>query len=271
MRRVVLLTRSRFCNAAFALGLCVSLAAHILAVTSFFRARSGELGSVDLATTAISVNLETTDIVDAIDNVASKEASSSPVGMPIQGAQETRQQPDDAKDDEALPPAKTAIDKPQAEEQSRLAEQSDAERRRAEDLGAAEKSAKEEAVREETKRRAEEKEKAQRLAEAEEAEKRKRERERQAAVAGGAGTSGSLEAEQSQGHVSASKGSVLNYGASLRALISSNTPRNIRKTSLRLAFSVDPSGGLNSVAVIRPSSDPAIDKRIIEVVTQHPR
>ncbi len=143
--------------------------------------------------------------------------------------------------------------------------QTDAERQRVADDAEMQKNLKEEAEREETKKRAEEAEHAQKVADSEKIEKKKREKAQQAAL-GGAATTGSDEAQESQGRVSASKGSILNYGATLRALISSNTPRNIRKTSLRLAFSVAPSGGLTSLSVLQPSNNPEVDKRILDLV-----
>ena len=204
----------------FAAVLALSAGAHAWAVASLLRSPLGELGSTDVATAAISVNLETTDVIDATESAAAKEAASSPAGTPAEAAKETKEKPDNVKDDK----------------------------------------------REETKQRTEEEAQSQKLAEIEEIEKKKREKTEHAAAAAGAGTTGATEAQESQGRVSASRGSILNYGASLRALISSNTPRDIRKTSLRLAFSIAPSGGLAAVGVLKPSSDPEVDKRMLELV-----
>ncbi len=204
----------------FAAVLALSASAHVWAVASLFQPQPGELGSTDVATAAISVNLETTDVIDATESAAAKEAASSPAGAPVEAAKETKERPDNVKDDE----------------------------------------------REETKQRAEEAAQSQELAEIEEIEKKKREKTQHAAAAGGAGTTGATEAQESQGRVSASQGLILNYGASLRALISSNTPRNIRKMSLRLAFSIAPSGGLAAVGILKPSSDPEVDNRMLALV-----
>ncbi len=251
----------------FAVVFALSAIGHVWAVASLLQMRRpGELGSTNVATTAISVNLETTDVIDALESAAAKEAASSPAGAPAEAAKETKEKPDEVKDDEVIPPAKTEAAKPQADEEARLAPQADAERQRIADEAEIQKKVREEAKREETKHRAEEAAQFQKLAESEEIEKRKREKTRKAAVSGGAGTTGTADARESQGRVSASQGSILNYGASLRALISSNTPRNIRKTSLRLAFSIAPSGGLTAVNVMKPSSDPDVDKRMVELV-----
>jgi periplasmic protein TonB len=249
-------------EAIFAVTLAISLTAHAWVVAALLQSRSQELGSIDVPTEAISINLEATDIIDALESAAAKTAASSSAGAPAEAAKETKEIPDEAKDSEALPDANKLI----AEEETRRAVQAEAERQRAADDAEIEKKVKEEAEREETKRRAEEAEQAQKFAEIEEIEKKKREKPQQSAAAGGAGTIGAEEADQSEGRVSASRGSLLNYGASLRALISTYVPRNIRQTSLRLSFSVAPSGGLAAIDVSKPSNNPEVDQRMVELV-----
>jgi periplasmic protein TonB len=263
---VGLLDRSNSGQAIFAAAVAMSLAAHLWAVAWLMRSRSGDLGSVDVATSAISVNLETTDVIDSIEAAAAKEAASSPAGAPVDAAKQKLEKPDRVKDEELTPLTKTEVEKTQDEERTRLAAQAEADRQRIENEAEVQKKVKEAAEREETKHRAEEKSPARQIADTEEIEKKKREKAQQAAVFGGAGTTGATETQASQGRVSASQGSILNYGASLRALISSNTPRDIRKTSLRLAFSISPSGGLAAVDVIKPSSDPEVDRRMVDLV-----
>ncbi|MGP0041403.1 MAG: cell envelope integrity protein TolA [Rhodomicrobium sp.] len=216
--RIKLRKRGISGEAIFGAALAVSFLSHVWAISSAFQPRSRELGSVETATTAISVNLETTDIIDATESAATKEAASSPAGAPVEAVKETKEKADE--DGKVLPES--------------------------------------ESEREETKQ--------DKLTEAETIEKKKREKAQQTAAAGGAGTAGTAEAAESQGHISASQGSVLNYGASLRALISSNTPRNIRKTSVRLSFSIAPSGAVTAVGVSKPSSNPEVDKRMVELV-----
>ncbi len=213
--------KRRDCGGAiFAAGLGISIAVHIGLAATWLYSRSGELGSVDTMTNAISVNLEATDVLDALESAAAKEAASSPAGAPITA---------------------TASKTPEESEQQ-------------------------EAEREETRRQAEESALAQREAELEAEEKKKKEKEQQAAVAGGAGTAGSEEAEASAGRVSASKGSILNYGASLRAIISAHAPRDIRKRALRVSFDIAPAGGLTRVDVMQSSGDFAVDLRVVDLV-----
>ena len=171
-----------------------------------------------------------------------------------------------SKDDEVIPPAKTEAAKPQADEEARLAPQADAERQRIADQAEIQKrsrsrpSAKKPNIARKRQRRSRSWPKAKR------SKRGSGKNPAKLPSAGGAGATGTADAQELQGRVSASQGSILNYGASLRALISSNTPRNIRKTSLRLAFSIAPSGGLTAVDVIKPSNDPDVDKRMVELV-----
>ncbi len=215
----------------FAAVLTLSAIAHVWAVASLFQQQRGEFGSTEVATAAISVNLETSDVIDATETAAAKEAASSPAGAP---AEASKEHPAGVKDGEVMPAAETEDTKLQTDEEARMAARADAERQR--DTSEVE------------------------------IQKKEREKTERSAAAGGAGTTGATEAQESQGRVSASQGSILNYGASLRALIFSNTPRNIRKTSLRLAFSIAPSGGLSAVGVLRPSNNPQVDKEIVEIV-----
>jgi TolA protein len=231
---VILHKRGISGGAFFAVALAMSLMAHVWAFASLLQRGAPELGSVDVATSAISVNLETTDVIDAMESAAAKEAASSPAGAPEEAAKAAKEK--------IVPEAA----KPPADEQARSAAEIDAERQ-----------AEEEAEREKTKRK---------LTETEEDGQTKRDKAQKSAAAGGAGTIGAAESQESQGQVSASQGSILNYGASLRALISSNTPRNFRKTSVRVAFSVAPSGGLTAVGVIKSSDNPEVDKRIVDLV-----
>ena len=199
--------------------------AHGSAFTLLLDAPAKELGSVDVATNAISVNLETTDILDAMERSATKEAASSPAGALVKKVLETKEQVEDAANSDRPPEAAKLQDE-------------------------------ETAARDETKQ-AEETEKLDRT---------KQKKARQSAALGGAGTTGADAAPQSEGRVSASQGSILTYGASLRALISSHTPRNIRKAAIRLAFSVAPAGGLSTVSVLATSGRQDVDKRMVELV-----
>ena len=238
--------------------MAISILAHGWALTLLFHRPVRELGSVDVATNAISVNLETTDIVDAMESAATKEAASSPAGAALKAARETREQAKEAANSER--PAEAA--EPKAEQMAKPAAQADAERQRVEDEAETIKRIKEAAPRDETKRRAE----ARKPTDAEEIEKTKREKARQNAAMGGIGATGASEAPQSDGRVSASQGSILTYGASLRALISTHTPRNIRKAAIRLAFSIAPAGGLSTVSVLTTSGKQEVDKRMVELV-----
>ena len=195
----------------------VSAMAHGFAVGLLLPSSTGDLGSVDIATSAISVNLETTDVLDASESAAAREAASSPAGAPVEGAKETSEKQEEV-EEKRSPPA--------ASENALTADRERVE-----------------------------------IVEAE--EKKQEKKARQAAVSGGAGTLGAEDAQASAGRISASQGAILNYGAKLRAIISSNTPRNIRKTSVRLAFSIAPLGGLAAASIVTSSGDPSVDKHML--------
>jgi protein TonB len=261
--RRILKRRGNWAQALFAGALAVSLIAHGYAFTLLLHSPAKELGSVDVATSAISVNLETTDVIDAMESAAAKEAASSPAGATQKAISETKEKSEEARSSEA------EVARLKAEQTARPAALANAERQPIEDEAETIKRIKEAAARE---RQAEEAVRTQKPADAEEIEKTKREKSQQSAAVGGIGATGAEDAPQSGGRVSASQGSILNYGASLRALISSNTPRNIRRASIRLAFSIAPTGGLTAVSVLTPSGKQEVDKRMVELVrTLSPR
>ena len=198
----------------------VSAMAHGFAISLLIPSHLGDLGSVDVATNAISINLETTDILDATESAAARQAASSPAGAAVQGAKRVEEKPEEVEEKKNAP----------ATSDDALIE------------------------------REQEKEKPA------QAEEKKPEKAQQAAAPGGAGTVGAEEAQASAGRVSASQGSILNYGAKLRAMISSNTPKNIRKASIRIAFGVAPAGGLTTASIVASSGDPSVDKRMIELI-----
>jgi periplasmic protein TonB len=237
----------------FTLALMVSIAAHVSLAAWWLYSRSGELGSVDVPTRAISVNLEATDIVDAPESTEARQATSSPAGE--QSLLSAAKQTNNERDDKILPSLEPEMAKPQ-DKIGRQAAESAEEKRQVPDEAEAIRLAQHEAEREETLRRAE----------ANERERKRRERERQAAFAGDAGITGSRDAEASAGHVSASQGSILNYGARLRTIISANVPRDVRGKSLRVMFKIAPGGGLASIKVIESSHDEGVDRKIVDLV-----
>jgi periplasmic protein TonB len=197
----------------------VSAMAHGFAVSLLIPSRSGDLGSVDVATNAISINLETTDVLDATESAAAREAASSnPVSAAAQGVKHAEEKPEEVEEKKAATSADALTKQEEEKEQP------------------------------------------------EQVEEKKREKAQQASAEGGAGMVGAENAQASAGRVSASQGSVLNYGAKLRAMISSNTPKNIRKTSIRIAFGIAPTGGLMTASIVASSGDPGVDKRMIKLI-----
>ena len=184
--RVRLWKRGNSGQVLFALALAISLVAHLWALSLLFQSGSRELGSVDVATAAISVNLESTDVIDAAESAASKQAASAPAGAEVDAVKQTQDKTGKIED---------------SQEQARLAVQANAERQRATEEAEIQEKVKEDAEREETKRRAEEATQPQKLAGAEEVEKKNKDKAKQASMAGGAGATGTEDAQQSQGQV----------------------------------------------------------------------
>ena len=241
--------------AIFGAGIVFSIAVHVGITMRLLNASaSGDYGTVAIQTNAISVNLETTDIIDAADSANARAAASAPVGTAAETMPEIKKQ-DDAKPE------------PKPDKERLAREEADSERI----LEEAERLAtkKEEADRTETKRLEAEAEtrpidEAQR--EAEKVDLQKHEKEQAAAVAGSLGAVGSDQSTASSGRVSASQGSMLSYGANLRAIISANTPRGVRKKRVRLAFSVAPSGGVEAVDIAQSSNDAKVDQTMRDLV-----
>jgi TonB family protein len=216
----------------------VSLAAHAGAAAYWlYYPPSGNLGTVDVATNAISVNFETTDVIDALEAAAARQAFSSPAGMQAQAAEPDT--PEAVTSEETRPPPKTGMADEAETQEAHPVEQAAAEQQEAVPLR--EKDS------------------------ASEKEERKK-KQQQASFLAGAGTTGAEDAEASAGRVSASEGSVLHYGVKLRAMIKSHAPRNIRGKTLKIGFSVTPAGNVASVSVVQSSHDEAVDRRVVELV-----
>lgn len=182
----------------FWLGLGLSLAMHVGVAAHLLSREPQDFGATDFTTTAISVELEATDILDAPEQSASTDAAPGSAGSPgeIVPVPEPEPEPEPQKA-ETLPPPQSEPEKVEAETppppdpEQLAAEQKATEEKAAEQL-AAEQRAAEEKASEEAKIRDEEalrqaavaeREKAIAEREKQEAEQRAREKERQLAEA----------------------------------------------------------------------------------------
>jgi hypothetical protein len=93
------LKRKDYGAAIFAAALIISFAVHAGLAASWLHSRSGEFGSVAIPTQAISVNLEATDVFDALETAAAKEAASSPAGAPVTAAASKNQDETEEKEE----------------------------------------------------------------------------------------------------------------------------------------------------------------------------
>ena len=287
----------------FWLGLGLSLAVHLTFGFYLFTGYEHTPGAVDVPTDAISVNLETTDILNAREESPAVEAAgANPPGetgevTPPDQAEPTPEEPrqpppqDEPVKAENPPEEPAEAEKKEAEkqeakkqeaervEQQRLAEEA---LRRAMD---AEREKREAEQRErEAQHRAEEERQRQRETEQREAERREEERERQAearekaekqrreqrkATRANGGATGSQGARASSGRVSASQGEIRNYGAIVRARIARNRPSaKGAKGNARIAIALSASGGLISARIVTSSGNAELDRSALAAVRQ---
>jgi TolA protein len=274
--------------------LVVSLAIHFGVASYLLNSVPQRAGAAEQPTTAISVNIETTDVLDAVEqsaSVAAAAASSTAAEQPTPQVEPEEPEPKQPTS-EQLAEAERERLAAEAEkqrlaerEQQRLAEEAlrkaeaaekDAQERARKDAEAqarkeAEAQARKEAEARERERRlareredeAERRENARkRRAEAEEEARRKRAAEAKAR----AGASGDKNAPATRGRVSASQGSVQNYGAAVRARIARNKPGGAVGGQVTIAFALSTSGSLVSARVTRSSGNASLDARALAAV-----
>jgi TolA protein len=300
--------RRRIGNGAwlFWLACGLSVALHVYVAMALLRFRSETDGVNVPPTEAISINVETSDILNSPEEA---EQSPDSVASQFVEAQEEVKPPEEKPEETAPPPdpepehtvkaeeAQEDTDRKRLEEEAerqRVAEE--AARRKAEEAEQqrvaeevarrkvredAERQRVEEAERrrrEEENRLAEERRRVRREAEEREEERRKRDqaervaqeeaRKRREARRGQEAAEASQGKQASKGRVSASRGSVLNYGASVRAKIARNTPKHSGSGggAARVAFAVSPSGALTSARIVKSSGNSALDQTALSTV-----
>jgi TolA protein len=274
--------------------LVVSLAIHFGVASYLLNSVPQRAGATEQPTTAISVNIETTDVLDAVEqsaSVAAAAASSAAAEQPTpqvepeepEPKQPTSEQLAEAEREKLAEEARrqaAEVERHRLEaeaERQRLAEEAlrkaeaaekDAQQRARKD---AEAQARKEAEARERERRlareredeAERRENARkRRAEAEEEARRKRAAEAKAR----AGASGDKNAPATRGRVSASQGAVQNYGAAVRARIARNKPGGAVGGQVTIAFALSTSGSLVSARVTRSSGNASLDARALAAV-----
>ena len=256
----------------------VSLAMHLGVVGHMLRhSATGDFGAIDSPTTAISVNIERTAVLDAAEESPDTAASA-------QRAPATRQDYREEQAREAVPPkpdmepdmeeaARIAEEETKRTETERLAEQerlrlAEEALQRAED---AEREAQQRRVEEERRTAEEVRQKERAEAEArervarEDDRKRKNQdeqqaREQQDAVQGSAGV------EASSGQVSASQGAMRRYGAVLQARVARRKPAGGGRGQVVIGFGLTATGNLTYVRVVSSSGDNSLDERALAAI-----
>jgi TonB family protein len=252
----------------------VSLAMHLGFVGTMLRqTATGDFGAVPSPTTAISVNIERTAILDASDERRDTAACA-------QQAPAARQDYREEKAREAPPPEpekdnaeRVAEEETRRAETERLAEQ---ERLRLteEALREAERAEREAQQRRiEEERRIAEEVRQKELAEAQEreriaqAEDRKRDdQEEQQAQEQRDAVQGSAGMEASSGQVSASQGAMRRYGAVLQARVARKKPAGGGRGRVVIGFGLSTTGDLTYLRVVSSSGDNSLDERALRAI-----
>jgi periplasmic protein TonB len=246
----------------FWLSFGTSLAIHIGIAAYLLTGGAVKLGHIETPTLAISVNLERTDILDALEQGPAQEAAAAPMTPPAETT------PPDVEPDKAVAETEPAVEpvetKPPPEQPER---DEDREREQIADE-ALRRAIAAEAERQRTiKRRQLAEAEAERIEEQRETERKAR-RKRPSAPAS-AGASGSQGAKPSKGRISASQGAVTNYAATVRARIARNKPQSPDgKGSVVVSFALSTSGGLIFVRVAASSGNPSLDRSAVSAVRQ---
>lgn len=279
----------------FWLGLGLSLAIHIGVTVHLLSRAVDDFGTINIPTPAISVNIEATDVLDALEQSESIAANNAPASPPgeMTPTPDPEPEPEPQKTEAPPPPAEPekveAPPPPQPDHEKLAAEQRAAEEKAQEEAKARDEEALQQAAaaererqdaeqrdREKARQLAEDRARAEREAEKREAERREEERERRAEKAeqaereakrkrvrlgANAGASGSQGAKSSAGRVSASQGDLLRYKGTLNNWIASRKPPSVGKRGyVVVTFAVSPSGSLISARISSSSGDKALDQ-----------
>jgi TolA protein len=263
-----------------------SITLHAIVATLFLSSKLENSGAVPVESTAISINLEMTEVMAAPEQSEQREAAASPAGAPGSVEQqkeeekvEEKPEPEKAEEKKEEPPPPEPVkteakeETPQAAPAETKAEAHAEEVREPDpepdpELEAAAKAEREAEARAAAKRKEEQQRKvraeaARKTAERAEARKKKREASR----SGATGAKGAHSAKASKAQVSASRGAIRDYGAKVRAKIAANPPSGLsRGGHVVVALSITPSGSLSSASIDQSSGDKTFDQAVLAAV-----
>lgn len=272
----------------------VTIVHALLAYLVFTYSRESH-GAIEIQTAAISINLEASDILDAVEQSASTEQTAA--GFPGGPAQEIPDEPGPV--EKVAEPAKVKADPPfepnPVEEQPVPAEaepepqtetvtkteiepappSESIEQEPSEDSTLQEaEDALERAMQVEIKRheeaerktRLEPKTREYRKKLAREQERHEERRKKRTARNTYSGAGGSSNSRSSSARVSASTGSIRNYASIIRSRIARNKPPSRLTGKVVFALSLSTSGRLRSARIIRSSGNRTLDKQALSAV-----
>lgn len=236
----------------------ISLAIHIGIAAYLLSGGAVKLGHIETPTLAISVNFETTDILDALEQSPAKEAAAAPMTPPAETT------PPEIEPDKAVAETEQAVEPVEAKPPPQQPERDEEREREQIADEALRRAIAAEAERQQTIKRRQLAE-AERIEEQREAERKAR--RKRPTPAASAGASGSQGAKPSKGRISASQGAVTNYAATVRARIARNKPQSPDgKGSVVVSFALSASGGLIFVRVAASSGNPSLDQSAVSAV-----
>ena len=264
-------------------GLGLSLVIHVGLAAHLLSRAAQDFGVTDLPTTAISVNIESSDILESVEEgQANQSAPSSPwtAGEPIppQEAEPEKAEaptPTEPEKAETSPPTETAEDQSAkaAARRSELAAQLEQQRigegalRRAAEAER-EKQAAEQRARDKARQLAEEEEAREAKARKAQSERRATEKQKKAEKEArkksgeklsSSGASGSVGAQASAGCGPAGKSNLGTYARILNAWIARNKPPYRGRGKLVVLLAISPSGTLIDAHIIASSGNQILD------------
>ncbi len=242
----------------------VSCALHVAGAAAMLRASSAlpDYGVISQQTDAISVEMTASTILEAVEATASiataaaaptaaqegDPAASSAAAVPVPKAEEMAVEspvPETVKAREIDPDVADPKDEP-LEVIRGSGEPSDVV---------------------ETKVAEETKDKEQEKTEKTEKEEVKVEQQQAAPQVTGGATARSMAQAPSQAKVSASRGSILSYAASIRAKVARNKPSGLgRSGEVQISFGVTPKGGLSYANLAQSSGSPKLDEAALDAI-----
>ena len=260
----------------FWLAFGLSLAVHVGLAAHLLSRAAPDFGAIDRATKAISVNIEATDVLDASEQSAAKDAAPASVSPPEEAASVPETEPEKTgapqRNAQETPAAETGPPPAAATEAAAKRLEEDALRQAAE----AEREARqaEQRARDRARQIAQERDRARHEAKARDAEAERRaenakrtERRARDGRAQASGSTGAKGAKSAAGRVSASRGDLQNYRGIVNAWVARHKPSAPDgRGNVVLIVALSTSGDVISASVSSSSGDHRLDGIALEAI-----